>query len=453
MALTGRYCMKCGGRLSHESRPSLCARCRQLNGVGSDHAPNFGPDFWHTDQMRDVFATRDMGEILRAYRYHPTHGHRPLSQETLSRWLGTVTQSQLSRIESGRNKVDTLEKLIHYAQALKMPEDLLWFKFPESFADRNLKPASGVIPLPGGPLVPAASLHLGSELANSLLGTLDRYSATDNLAGPQSLVNIVPEQLRFIDELVATARGKDRVRLLWAGSRYAEFAGWIYQDTGSLHSAMQISSAALDYARESEDASLSSYVLMRRSNIATDAGRPELALKLADEALAESGKLSPRQRAVALRQRAHAHALLGNADACTRALEEAHECAGSEIVDDNDIAQYCTPEYIEMEAAHCWIELGQAQKAIDALQRGLSTWPSEFRRDLGLGLARLAVAYAAGEQVEHSIDVAGHALQIARETGSFRTEKQLARIPSILVAHGATDEARQFDLWVKSLRK
>jgi len=83
----------------------------------SDHAPDFGADFWCTDQMRDAFASRDMGMIVRAYRYHPAHGHKALPQETVSRWIGTVTQSQLSRIESGRNRVDTLDKLIHYARA------------------------------------------------------------------------------------------------------------------------------------------------------------------------------------------------------------------------------------------------------------------------------------------------------------------------------------------------
>jgi hypothetical protein len=90
----------------------MCAPCRQLSGIGSDHAPDLGADFWYTDQMRDAFASRDMGIVVRAYRYHPAHGHKALPQEIVSRWLGTVTQSQLSRIESGRNRVDTLDKLI-----------------------------------------------------------------------------------------------------------------------------------------------------------------------------------------------------------------------------------------------------------------------------------------------------------------------------------------------------
>lgn len=452
MVTGGRYCMRCGSRLSRDSRASLCAPCRQLSGFGSDHAPDLGPDFWYTDQMRDAFSTRDMGTVVRMYRYHPAHAHKPLPQETVSRWLGSVTQSQLSRIESGRNRVDALDKLIHYAQSLKMPADLLWFELPDSASERPRRSSGEVFALPDGPLVPAASLHTGSVLSDSLMATLDQYVATDNLAGPQSFTGIVPQQMRFVDELLTDARGKDRARLLYVAARYAEFAGWIYQDTGALPSAMQMSSVALDYAQEAGDESLSSYILMRRSNIAADATRPELALKLIDAAMNSQARLSPCQRAVALRQRAHSYALLGDDEACGHALEEAFKFAERGVDSAHDLAFYCTPEYLEMEAAHCWVELGHPDRAISTLQHGLAEWQAEYHRDLGLCLARLAVAHASDGQIEHALAVAGRALEIARETKSHRTAAQLARIPAILAGSGAEDEARQFDRQVKSLR-
>ena len=149
----------------------------------------------------------------------------------------------------------------------------------------------------------------------------------DNLAGPQSLVSIAPQQLRFVEDLLSNASGKDREQLLYVGARYAEFAGWIYQDTGALNSAMQMSCIALDFAQEAGDEMLISYILMRRSNIATDAKRPELALKLADAALDKARHLPPRYCAVALRQRAHAFAQLGQPDNCARTLELAFKFA------------------------------------------------------------------------------------------------------------------------------
>lgn len=451
MTSGARYCMRCGSRLTRDSRASMCAPCRQLSGIGADHAPDFGKEFWYTDQMRDAFASRDMGTVVRTYRYHPAHGHKALPQETVSRWLGTVTQSQLSRIESRRNKVDTLDKLIHYARSLKMPAELLWFELPEE--EKETPRRSGdVFALPDGPLVAATSLRAELALADSLLPTLDRYSDMDNLAGPQSLVNVVPQQLRFIEDLLLNVRNKDREQLLYVAARYAEFAGWIYQDAGALSSAMQMSSSALDFAQELDNERLISYILMRRSNIATDAKRPELALKLAGAAVDKVTCLSPRYRAVVLRQRAHALAQLDQPDDCARTLELAFKLAERGVDSEKDLAQYCTPEYVEMEAAHCLIELGQADKAIGTLQHSLAGWKPEFRRDLGLCLARLAIAHASSDQIENALIVADRALQIVRDTKSFRTKDQLSRLSSILIARGAGDEARQLDRSIRSLK-
>jgi transcriptional regulator with XRE-family HTH domain len=247
MTSTARYCMRCGSRLARDSCASVCAPCRQLSGIGSDRAPDLGTDFWYTDQMRDAFASRDMGTVIQAYRYHPAHGHKPLPQEIVSRWLG-ITQSQLSRIESGRNRVNVLDKLIHYARSLKMPVDLLWFELPEEKEEEAPKRSGDVFVLPDGPLVAATSVRTESALADSLLATLDLYLNQDNLAGPQSLVNIAPQQLRFVEGLLLNASDRDRKQLLYVRARYAEFAGWIYQDTGALNSAMQMSSMALDFA-------------------------------------------------------------------------------------------------------------------------------------------------------------------------------------------------------------
>ncbi|MBV9160644.1 MAG: hypothetical protein JO281_03590 [Pseudonocardiales bacterium] len=213
-----------------------------------------------------------------------------------------------------------------------------------------------------------------------------------------------------------------------------------------------MSSIALDFAQEAGDETLISYILMRRSNIATDAKRPELALKLANAALDKMPHLPPRYCAVALRQRAHAFVQLGQSDDCASALELAFKFAERSVDSEQDLAQYCTPEYVEMEAAYCWIELGQVDKAIGTLQHSLVGWKPEFRRDLGLCLARLAVAYASSGQIENALIVADRSLEIVRDTKSFRTEDQLARIPGILIARGAGDEARRFDRSIRSLK-
>ena len=63
MTSAARYCMRCSSRLTRDSRASMCAPCRQLSGIGSDHAPDLGADFWYTDQMRDAFASVTWGRL------------------------------------------------------------------------------------------------------------------------------------------------------------------------------------------------------------------------------------------------------------------------------------------------------------------------------------------------------------------------------------------------------
>ncbi|MGH8896717.1 MAG: hypothetical protein ACRDZ4_06750 [Egibacteraceae bacterium] len=127
-----------------------------------------------------------------------------------------------------------------------------------------------------------------------------------------------------------------------------------------------------------------------------------------------------------LRQQAHAFALQREPAACARCLGMALDCALRD--DDWELVSYCTPGYIEMEAANCWVELGKPRWAIDTLQRGLSSWQPEFRRDLGLGLARLGVAYACAGELDSAWAFAQCSLGIATETRSARITRQLTRV-------------------------
>jgi hypothetical protein len=87
-------------------------------------------------------------------------------------------------------------------------------------------------------------------------------------------------------------------------------------------------------------------------NIATDAGEAGHAVGLANAALARGQHLTSRLRAVALRQKANAHALLGERDEFARDRDAAHIAAAAGMSqDEDDAAPYCTPSYVEMEAA------------------------------------------------------------------------------------------------------
>ncbi len=243
-------------------------------------------------------------------------------------------------------------------------------------------------------------------LAAHLWTVLSEYVRADNLMGPRYLLDVATTQVGLIERTAAGARGETRRELLRVGTQFAEFAGWLHQDAGQSAAAQQWSSRALDYAHELGDPWLTSYVFMRKSNIATDAGDAATGLGLANAALREADRLTPGLRAVALRQRAHAHALAGEAEECARAVDDA--LAAIEMPGEVDaMTSYCTRSYVEMEAANAWVQLGRADKAVPVYERGLQRWPQGLERDRGLCLSRLAFAHADLGEVDQAAAIGG----------------------------------------------
>jgi hypothetical protein len=93
-----------------------------------------------------------------------------------------------------------------------------------------------------------------------------------------------------------------------------EFGGWLFQDAGDLACAMHWTDRALDYALELGDQRVAAYTMMRKAIIATEAGNPAQGLGIANSALGYKDALTPRLRAVILRQRSYSNAVLGRGD-------------------------------------------------------------------------------------------------------------------------------------------
>ncbi|RDI58980.1 helix-turn-helix domain-containing protein [Nocardia pseudobrasiliensis] len=433
-----RSCSRCGAGLARDNHSVLCRPCSR----GQDRVPQLCAADWRTEQMREALRSRNIGIVLHAWRHHHAHGPHPIPQARLARWLG-ITQGQLSRIENGRNKVRDLDKLMRYTRTLGIPAEMLWFDIDE--------PAPAPTPTPG-PLRLRDGLTLAPPAAEPLLidslrTTLQEYVRTDNVAGPQPLLMVVGQQLRFVERLENASRGRTQTQLRLLRARFAEFLGWLHQDAGNLRAALTWTAAAAELTRETADSRLLSYIRMRQSSLAADVGDPRNTIALAQTSLRTPTDLTARQRAMALRQIAHGHARLGQLTDTMRALDQAAHQAASP--DDDELAGYCTPEYIAMEAAACLIELDRPEQAIATLEPQLPQWRPENRRDFGRGLTLLAIALARSGQPDDAVEVAQHALAIIAETRSTRTEQQLYRVIRELHTHGAAHQGAQLRIAVR----
>ncbi|MEV2226019.1 helix-turn-helix transcriptional regulator [Nocardia vinacea] len=320
----------------------LCGRCRGAD----DRLPPLPDHAWWSGDLRQALDARDIGKAIRAYRHHSHHGRHRINQEDMARWL-SITQGHLSRIEQGRVRVTNLDTLSTYARILDVPPPLLWFELPLDRQDPATAPPRSSTVLPER-LAVAISAPTEVQLADALLSTLSGHSVRDQLAGPHDLIGVVRQDIAFIDQRLAACRdgSRGRSRLQYVAGRYAELLGWLQQDSGDLDAAESWSRIALAHAKDRDDAQFRAYVLMRSSNIATDAGKLSTAEDFIDEALSHAGALTPQQRAVVLRQQANVNAVRARSGeradvmACMDALTRAAEAAAEPPEGPDDLAGY-----------------------------------------------------------------------------------------------------------------
>jgi transcriptional regulator with XRE-family HTH domain len=257
---------------------------------------------------------------------------------------------------------------------------------------------------------------------------LDAHVAADNVMGAAQVFGFVKHEAEQVNAATRDARGALRPQVVWTAMRFQELLGWLYQDTGRHDRAMAATNRACDFAAETNDRVWSAYLLMRKSNIAGEAGDPAIARALADAALTALPAPAPRLQAVILRQKANAHAALGEVRQFETAIEQAVTALQAPADEHDEVARYCTERYVAMEAAAGWTRLAAPARALRALTATTTRWPDGLRRDHGLYLARLATAHAAVGDVDHACLAGRDAIRVARETESARTLAELRRL-------------------------
>jgi tetratricopeptide (TPR) repeat protein len=276
--------------------------------------------------------------------------------------------------------------------------------------------------------------RLDLDTVSYFRNVLTEQQRADYIMGPHHLIDVVRAQTVLLDQLLPHAHGPIRLQLVDLACRYNEFAGWLYQDAGDPETAMAFSDCAMDYALEIDDANEISYVLMRKANVAVDLRKPDRAIGLTDAALRDRSKLSPRIRALILGQRARAQAALGTLSNCSKTIEQAYQEVSRPFTDVERFATYCTPAYLAMEAASCLVTLGQYDAAVPIYERSAATWPSDYqRRDQGLCLARLTVAYIGNSDIAGACRSGTQAVELVASATSTRALRELDAVRTRLL--------------------
>jgi transcriptional regulator with XRE-family HTH domain len=333
-----RCCVNCGGLLSRYNPGGWCGACTPIT---ADAPLEMPAQFWWSERMLAALSTWHMGRVIYAYRTHPIHGPQPISQKKVANWLD-LTQAQLSRIETG-DAPEHLTKLIRWAQILRIPAELLWFKVPTGSTldevNRNefLRAAAAVT------ATAAASPHgllqllndtrstdiptrVGAAEIEQLRAASDLFASWDALYGGGLVREVVAAQLRVaVSYLHAGCAPGLRSDLYAAVGYLSHTAGFMAFDACAHRDATEMFGLALKCAEEADAWQLRAKILSSMARHAIWTGKPKDGLRLATKAFLHSDRLTATERAMLFTTEARAHGKLGDVEAVTTAVGRADE--------------------------------------------------------------------------------------------------------------------------------
>lgn len=217
-------------------------------------------------------------------------------------------------------------------------------------------------------------------LVASYTRMFDEFRGLGRTAAP----SLVTGPMRAIAGLLAEAAPRTdpagRPRVWLVAARYAEYLGWMAQERDRQAEALRWTDLAVRWADLGGDPTMAAYALVRRAHIAQLRGDRQAVRDLARRA-AEHPAATARIRVHAARREAQGHAVLGDRDACRRALERSQAYRNADVA--SPVAtgsglrwgpriENGTPRVIE---ASCLVDLGVFALAADIFAADLERAP------------------------------------------------------------------------------
>lgn len=249
---------------------------------------------------------------------------------------------------------------------------------------------------------------------------------------PSVVLSSVITYTHNLRELAVAAPERARPGLLLLAARYAEYAGWMSQESGQDDAALWWTAQAVEMAAEAGDNNLAAYALVRRALITLYRGDPIQTVELARQAQADP-TVPARIRGLAAQREAQGHALGGDYDRCRHLLDEAArlldaaEPCGGPTVGTSTVADPVT-----MATGWCLHDLGRSREAAGILDRELTRVPRSAIRARARFGARRALAYACAGEVEHACQLTQDVIDAAEVVDSATVRLDLGQLARTL---------------------
>jgi transcriptional regulator with XRE-family HTH domain len=460
-------------------------------------------DFWTNAQMIKALGSWHIGQAIRAYRHHPSHGLRPLSQEVVAGWLN-VTQTQLSRIESGP-PIKDLDRLIAWSGILKIPTHLLWFKMPNQTNELSIKKTDvlALRHLPASPpfedgatagtaLVPydqerlrqfvaawsagvdrrefmkagtglAAGLSApGLDLLTSLShvptpgavreadiadvrSAARAFTSWDHIYGSGIVREAVTAQLRWSAGLLEAKCPRSLRNELFAAVGYLSgVCGAMAFDAYAHDDARRMFAFALSCAEVAGDWHYRAKMLSLMARQAIWCGNPDGGLTYAELALVRADRLTWTEQAMLHTARARALAKLGRAKETLAAVGQADEAfANSHPRDDPPWMAYYDTAQHQGDTGHALFDLAVQGKKVAAHQRlaaAVDGHSDAYARSRVFSTAKLSILIMITGDPHEATSLATRAIADAGQLRSRRVADILRELRSAADRHAQNSE-------------
>lgn len=303
--------------------------------------------------------------------------------------------------------------------------------------------AASAVGLGADPATAPTTAVAGTTLLEGARALFDQYRRLGQTSSPEVVLPALIAQTHTLRQLSARAAPRSRAAMLTLASRYAEYVGWLIQETGNDQAALWWTDRAVELADAGGDHDLAAYALVRRALVTLYRGDAAQTVELSQRA--QRSGLPPRIRGLAAQRQAQGHALAGDYDACMRCLDRARALLAGEAPEPSGpvIGTTNLSNPVAMVSGWCLHDLGRPGRAAEIIERELTLVPPYASRSRARYGVRQALAHAAAGEIEHACALAGELLGTAGAVNSATIRADLRRLAQTLARHSRSPAVRE----------
>jgi transcriptional regulator with XRE-family HTH domain len=259
-----------------------------------------------------------------------------------------------------------------------------------------------------------------------------QYRQLGQVASPGVVLPPLIAQTNAIRGCATAASGADRAALFALAGRYAEYTGWMAQESGDDRASEWWTRLAVELAAAGGDASMAAYAQVRQALITLYRDDATQTVDLARRAAGGPG-VPPRIRGLAAQREAQGYALAGQERECRLALDRAAALLTAAPATAEPVIGWATvTDPVSLVTGWCLHDLGHARRSAEILGASVARIPKTAHRNQARFGARYALALAGDGEIDEACAVAQGVLDHAELVDSATIRVDLRRLSRTL---------------------